>query len=174
MSRPRAGAAGGHPGAGNTRPVRIEVARPASGFNPLPELDAVLIGLIALDDPATSIVTEEWIESGKWQRVARVLLRHRRAGGKLGDIFLATRVVLDADIDFGGTFIAEALIATTEAVPARYIISQARRRLPRLRLRRLAQLLLVTASSEPAAIAAVCRGAARHELDRIVGEVVEP
>jgi hypothetical protein len=137
----------------------------------LPELDAVLMGLVIIEDPKATAVESDWFESPRWQRSARVLLRHRAAGGPLGDMIRAGEVLQAAGIDMPWTTAAEAVCATVEAAPTSAILRQAQERLPRLRLRRLANLLLVTAHSGQATIGRVCRGVAARTLEGIAREV---
>jgi len=134
----------------------------------LPELDAVLMGLVIIEDPNAAAVEIDWFESPRWQRGARVLLRHRAAGGPLGDMIRAGEVLQAAGVDMPWTTAAEAVCATVEAAPTSAILRQAQER---LRLRRLANLLLVTAHSGPAAIGRVCRGVAARTLEGIAREV---
>jgi hypothetical protein len=137
----------------------------------LPELDAVLMGLVIIEDPNAAAVESDWFESPRWQRSARVLLGHRASGGALGDMIRAGEVLKAAGVDMPWTTAAEAVCATVEAAPTSAILRQAQERLPRLRLRRLANLLLVTAHSESAAIGRVCRGVAARTLEGIAREV---
>ena len=82
---------------------------------PLPELDAVLVGLVILEHPAAATVAGDRFESPRWQHVARVLLRHRGAGRRLGEMVAAGDVLGIAGIDFAKTLAAEAVLATLEA-----------------------------------------------------------
>src|SRR5262249_16289960 len=135
---------------------RVVTANQAS----LPELDAVLMGLVIIEDPNAAAVEINWFESPRWQRGARVLLRHRAAGRPLGGMIRAGEVLEAAGVDMPWTTAAEAVCATVEAAPTSAILRQAQERLPRLPLRRLANLLLVTAPRESAAIRRGCPGGA--------------
>jgi hypothetical protein len=133
----------------------------------LPELDAVLVGLVVLEDPAAATIDADWFETPRWQRSARVLLRHRGAGRPLGDMLVASGVLEAAGIDFARTIAAEAVVAALEAAPGWAILRQARERLLRLRLWRLARRLQTIAAADvdviPRYVARV-----RDELSRVI------
>src|SRR5262249_33191567 len=133
----------------------------------LPELDAVLMGLVILEDPTAATIDADWFETPRWQRCARVLVRHRRAGRPLGDMLVASGVLEIAGIDFARTMAAEAVLAASEGARARAILRQARERLLRLRLRRLARRLQTIAAAD---VDVIPRHAARlrDELSRVI------
>jgi len=174
MTRSGAGAGTTIPDAGaRKKGSGRAVARPPDGFNLPPGLDAALLGYVILGDLATADVTGEWFEAPQWQRAARALLKHRAQGGTLGDLITAGRVLTENQIDFGMTLAAEAVMATSEVANAQVIVDRARRRLPRLRLRRLAKLLEVTSGSEPAAMFRIVRSVARRTLRQIERELLQ-
>jgi hypothetical protein len=114
------------------------------------DLDAALVGLIALDDPAARDVDETWCDAPRWREAARALLSHRRSGRRLGDLLSAADALAEraAGLYLPQTTPAEAILAALEAAPARYVVEHAGERLVRLRLRRLARLLDLIADAD--------------------------
>jgi hypothetical protein len=133
------------------------------------DLDAALVGLAILDEPIAHELTEEWIATPHWREAASILLRHRRRGGRLGNLIVAGEVLrrahcdlllCDVDpgadpnhprhsgFDFPWTTAAEAACAVADCASPTVALTEAGQRLPLLQLRRLVQLFetLTTAS----------------------------
>jgi hypothetical protein len=126
-------------------------------------LDAVLTGLIVLEHPAATEIDDSWLEAPRWTWAVRVLRRHQARGGTLGDLIVAGAVLEAAGVDLPKTTAAEAVLAADLAAPAPWLIERARERALRLRVRRLASLLLdFSRKSVPAIGRALDR--AREEL----------
>ena len=113
------------------------------------ELDLVLLGLLILEDPRAAEVTEEWFDSPRWRGAACILLRHRRQGGRLGDLIVAGDVLRRAHcdlllcavepgadpnhhrhsgFDFPRTAAAEAVCAVADCASPPVALAEARRR----------------------------------------------
>jgi hypothetical protein len=133
------------------------------------DLDAVLVGLVILEEPLASELTDEWIATPRWRESASILLRHQRRGGQLGNLIVAGEVLRRAhcdlllcDIESGAdphdlrhsgfdlpwTAAADAVCAVADCPSPTVALAEARRRVPILQLRRLVRLFetLTTAS----------------------------
>jgi hypothetical protein len=117
------------------------------------EVDAALVGLIALGDPLARDVDETWIAAPRWREAARALLAHHRRGGQLGDLLLAAAVLVEVPaLYLPNTMAADAILMALKARPVVVFMEQARERAVRLRLQRSARALETIAHAEIAVI----------------------
>jgi hypothetical protein len=128
------------------------------------------VGILILEDPRASELTEEWLVTPRWREVASILFRHRCRGGRLGDLIVAGDVLRRAhcdlllcddcepgaapdsprhsSVDLPWTTVADAVCAVADCASPTVAIADARRRLPLLQLRRLVRLFeTLTAAS---------------------------
>jgi hypothetical protein len=136
-------------------------------------IDAALVGLVALQDPLAVDVDETWIQAPRWREAARALLAHRCRGGELGDLLLASGVLVEStSIFLPRTAAADCILAALDLVDVPTFVKRARERAVRLRVRRAAQALETIACAESDVIAPHVQRV-RDDLARIAVDVEE-
>jgi hypothetical protein len=134
------------------------------------DVDAALVGLIALEDPLARLVDEGWIRGAPWREAARALLAHRRRGGELGDLLTTATVLVEKTTLYApNTMAADAILMALEARPVCRFMEHARRRAIRLRLQRAARALDTIAVADVDVIPRHIERV-RDDLDRIALE----